>query len=58
MPFELLHFRGSDQIIKEKGMDKDIQATLVYIDDALYGSLYRRELLRQALDEMNPPVPI
>ena len=53
MPFEILHFRGSDKIIKDKDMEKDVQATLVYIDDALYGSLYRRELLRQALDEMN-----
>jgi len=53
MPFEILHFRGSDKIIKDKDMEKDVQATLEYIDDALYGSLYRRELLRQALDEMN-----
>ena len=53
MPFEILHFRGSDKISKDKDMEKDVQATLEYIDDALYGSLYRRELLRQALDEMN-----
>jgi len=53
MPFEILHFRGSDKIIKDKDMEKDVQATLEYIDDALYGSIYRRELLRQALDEMN-----
>jgi hypothetical protein len=53
MPFEVIHFRGSDKIIKDKDMAKDVQATLVYIDDALYGSLYRRELLRQALDEMD-----
>ena len=33
-------------------MRKDIQATMEYIDDALYGSLYRGELSRQALDEM------
>ena len=53
MPFEILHFRGSDKIIKNKDMEKDVQATLEYIDDALYGSIYRRELLHQALDEMN-----
>jgi len=53
MPFEILHFRGSDKIIKDKDMEKDVQATLEYINDALYGSIYRRELLRQALDEMN-----
>jgi hypothetical protein len=53
MPFELLHFRGSDEIIKNKDMEKDVQVTLVYIDDALYGSIYRRELLRQSLEEMD-----
>ncbi len=53
MPFEILHFRDSDQILKEKRMEKDVKATLEYIDDALYGSIYRRELLRQALDEMD-----
>jgi hypothetical protein len=53
MPFEILHFRGSDEIIKSKNMEKDLQITLEYINDALYGSLYRRELLSQALDEMD-----
>jgi hypothetical protein len=53
MPFEILHFRDSDKIIKEKRMEKDIKVTLEYIDDALYGSIYRGELLRQALDEMD-----
>ena len=53
MPFEILHFRGSDEIIKEKNLERDISATLSYVDDALYGSIYRGELLRQALDEMD-----
>jgi len=53
MPFEILHFRGSDEIIKEKNLEKDINATLSYVDDALHGSIYRGELLRQALDEMD-----
>jgi len=53
MPFELLHFRGSEKILKQKRLEKDLQATLEYVDDALYGSIYRRELLRQALDEMD-----
>jgi hypothetical protein len=52
MPFEIVHFRESEKILKEKRLVKDIKATLEYIDDALYGSIYRRELLRQALDEM------
>jgi hypothetical protein len=53
MPFEMFHVRGSDKIIKDKNLEKDVQITLEYIDDALYGSIYRRELLRQALDEMD-----
>jgi len=53
MPFELLYFRGSDKILKQKRLEKDLKATLEYVDDALYGSIYRRELLRQALDEMD-----
>ena len=52
MPFEIFHVRESDKILKEKNLEKDVQATLEYVDTALYGSLYRRELLRQALDEM------
>ena len=52
MPVELLHIRGSEKILKKKRLEKDLQATLEYVDDALYGSIYRRELLRQALDEM------
>ncbi len=53
MPFEILHFQGSDEIIKNKNLDRDLQITLEYVDDALYGSIYRRELLRQALEEMD-----
>ena len=53
MPFEILHFRGSDEIIKQKKMGKDVQATMEYIDDVLFGSLYRGELFRQSLDEMD-----
>jgi hypothetical protein len=49
---EIIHFRGSDKIIKEKHLEKDIKATLEYVEDVLYGTLHRGELLRQALDEM------
>ena len=52
MPFEIIHFRESDKIIKDKRMEKDIKVTLEYIDDVLYGTIYRRELLRQSLEEM------
>ena len=50
--FEILHFRDSDKIIKDKNMENDIQATLEYVYDALYGAFYRGELLRRALEEM------
>ena len=53
MPFEILHFRESDKIIKEKRMEKDIKVTLEYIDDVLCGTIHRRELLRQSLEEMD-----
>ena len=53
MPFEIMHFRKSDKILKEKRMEKDVKMTLEYINDALYGSIYRRELLRQSLEEMD-----
>ena len=53
MPFEMLHFRGSDEIIKAKNLERDVNTTLAYVYDALYGSIYRGELLRQALDEMD-----
>ena len=53
MPFEIIHFRDSDKILKEKRMEKDVKMTLEYINDALYGSIYRRELLRQSLEEMD-----
>ena len=52
MSFELLHFRDSEKILKSKKLEKDVQATLGYVDDCLYGTLHRGELLRQALDEM------
>jgi len=51
--FEILHFRGSDKILKQKKMVKDVTSTLQYIDDVLSGAIYKRELFRQALDEMD-----
>jgi hypothetical protein len=53
MPFEIMHFRESDKIIKEKRMEKDIKVTLEYIADVLQGTIHRRELLRQSLEEMD-----
>jgi hypothetical protein len=51
--FEVLHFRGAEEILKEKGLLNDVQATMHYVDDVLAGSLCKRELLRMALEEMD-----
>jgi hypothetical protein len=53
MPIEILHFRGSDKILKDKNLLDDVRLTMEYIDDVLTGALYKRELLRMALDEMD-----
>jgi len=50
--FEILHFRDSDKILKQKKMVKDVMSTLQYVADVLAGVIYKRELFRQALDEM------
>jgi hypothetical protein len=51
MPYTLLHFRGSDKILKTKHMTNDVTTTLDYIDTALSGVLNKREILRQVIDE-------
>ena len=53
MPFEILHFRGSDQILEEKNMTREIELAMEYLNDCLYGSYRKGELLRQALTEMD-----
>jgi hypothetical protein len=53
MSFEILHFRGAEEILKSKSMKRELQLTMQYLDDVLYGSFFRRELLRQALEEMD-----
>jgi hypothetical protein len=53
MPFEIMHFRESDKILKEKRLVKDVNATLEYVNDVLCGTIHRRELLRQSLEEMD-----
>jgi len=53
MSFEILHFRKAEEILKLKNMEKEVQLTMEYLDDVLYGTFYRRELLRQALEEMD-----
>lgn len=53
MPFEILHFRGSDNILKEKKMIKEVKLAMEYLNDCLYGTYRKGELLRQALQEMD-----
>jgi len=48
---EVIHFRDSDRIIKEKGLEPDVNVTLGYVEATLYGTLYKRELTIQALKE-------
>ena len=50
--FEILHFRDSDKILKQKKMVNDVKETLQYIDDVLTGVQFKGELFRQALDDM------
>ena len=48
---EVIHFRESDKIIKQKDLEADVNITLRYVESVLYGSLYKRELTIQALNE-------
>jgi hypothetical protein len=52
MAVEIIHFRGSDEILKAKNMDRDVEVTLAYVEEAVYGALYKRELTNLALEEM------
>ena len=38
MPFEILHFRGSDKILKEKNMIKEVKQAMEYLNDCLFGT--------------------
>ena len=49
---EILHFRDSDKILNDKNMMHDVQKTLEYLEDVLTGVQFKRELFRQALDDM------
>ena len=52
MNFEIIHFRDADKILEEKAMVSDLAMTCEYIFNALVGSRFRRDLLREALEEM------
>ena len=51
MSFEILHIRDAEKILEKKKLEKELILTMEYLDDVLYGSIYRRELLRLALEE-------
>jgi len=51
--FEIINFRGADKIIKEKKMTNIVRALMEYLDDCLYGTRHKGELMRQALKEMD-----
>lgn len=53
MSFEIIHFRGAQELLIAKGMDRYVLSTMEYLNDALYGTLHRGELTRQALEEMD-----
>lgn len=53
MSFELMHFRDADKILKKKKLTQSVISTMQYLSDALHGTLFRGELLRQALTEMD-----
>ncbi len=52
MPFELLHFRDSDAILKKKAMMQDVVKTLEYLDTVLFEAPNKGELLKEALKDM------
>ena len=49
MPWEIIHFRESEKIIKKKGLLKDLAKTLDYINRLLYDRRHFRGPLRRAL---------
>ena len=53
MPFEIIHFRNAGEILREKKMIKEINLAMEYLNDCLYGTYRKGELLRQALQEMD-----
>jgi lipoprotein NlpI len=52
MPFELVYFHKVEEVLRKKDLVKDVQATMEYLDEVLYGSVHKGELMRQALEEM------
>jgi len=51
--YEIMNFRGSDKIIREKKMTNIVRELMDYLNDALFGTQYKGELMRQVLKEMD-----
>jgi len=51
MAFELLHFRGAEEVLKSKKLGQKVLDTVEYLDMVMAGARYRRGLLRQTLAE-------
>lgn len=53
MSFELLQFNGIETVLSGKAMQGHLVSTLEYLDTVLSGTVHRRELLREALSDMD-----
>ena len=51
MPYQLIHFRDSEQILKKKKMLADVTQTLEYLDSVLQGAFPYGALLKEGLAE-------
>jgi len=52
MPYQVIHFRDLEKLLKKKKMEKEISEALDFIDNAIYGAHNKGELLKQALKDI------
>lgn len=52
MPVEVMHLRGAEQILHSRHLKDDVMQTMYYLEQCLYGSLYKKEISGFALNEM------
>ena len=51
--YEFLYFNNANQVIKEKKMQRPVKEIMDYLDNCLYGTRFKGEIMRQALKEMD-----
>ena len=51
--YEFLYFNNANQVIREKKMQKPVKEIMDYLDNCLYGTRFKGEIMRQALKEMD-----